>query len=105
MNTEIRARWAAELRSGKHKQVRLDFGRRRFKCCLHVLCYAVAPDSYDDYGNHKFMTVGGRIQHDKLRALGLTQADQDRFIRMNDEEGLSFEQIAERVELLPGDEP
>lgn len=110
MNPEIKAKWVADLRSGKFAQGRrilCQFGVKDEQpkfCCLGVLATQVGgktPTVRDDsftmfssggeYPLHHWQTVLEQQTHISLEAVS-------KCIRMNDEQGKTFSEIADWVE-------
>lgn len=95
MNPEIKAKWVEALRSGKYQQGRMALKNGDNFCCLGVLC-----DLYDSSG----WTPGGRFQDrgwEPPQSVRLWADFAESFkglIKMNDEEELSFPEIADYIE-------
>lgn len=115
LKSEIKLKWVNALRSGKYDQGkgRLKDDENKF-CCLGVLCDVINPGSWKLCPivgwKHGDIDVGA-IHSDEFA--DLFEADnaleavhqktdinliQDRLIKMNDDEGKSFEEIADYVE-------
>jgi hypothetical protein len=88
-----KTKWVAALRSGKYRQ---GTGRLRTKdggyCCLGVLCEAVGKPIASD-------GVFPARENDCSSLSKLIGVNIKEFIRMNDREWLTFEQIAEWIEV------
>ena len=91
MNPEIKAKWIEALRSGKYRQCRDQFtyGRAGF-CCLGVLHHVVQNGEMEKDVGHTYNVAGLSYLNDPC--------DRNEFIRMNDDERLTFDQIADRIE-------
>jgi hypothetical protein len=114
MNTEIKAKWLEALRSGKYKQAQralceLNADGSKSYCCLGVLCDIVAPEDWAgpekmqmSDGSHYFIR---HLSHTQMPASMIhTQASlhggaADKLAQMNDEEQLSFAEIADWIEV------
>jgi len=102
VNRELRDRWCVALRSRDYMQ---GLGRLRTSdncyCCLGVLADVMGVDwdkdeaEYADYSAHG--SFGG-LSIDLLDRAGLTLDDQGNCIKWNDKDGLSFDEIADKIE-------
>ena len=102
MDTEIKAKWLAELRGGKIKQTRgtlLDHKNRM--CCLGVLVYVqlgAEPMEYmRDQDKSEDLAVSGLCLTFPEQSAGLLDEVQQRLVHMNDC-GKSFAEIADFIE-------
>lgn len=112
MDTKLKEEWVAALRSGKYQQG-TEVLRDEFKefCCLGVLC-EIDPEvtwSENDAG-YKYKEEPDRLlttQFDDgddyqesplLEKYGITVQIQEVLIRLNDEEQLDFNGIADFIE-------
>lgn len=120
MNRDLRNRWVEALRSGTYKQ-----GKHRLKrvgqfpldrnyCCLGVLCEVAGlefeEDPYESLFNSKrseyffLKEEAGEARCSSFlpdafrKEIGIGYLDQEKLVRMNDEENCSFEDIANWVE-------
>jgi hypothetical protein len=102
MNAEAKARWVADLRSGKYEQNRGTFVDGKKMCCLTVLAVGQAPSFFKNDGH--ILLYDGRdagafgVIDRLIQVFGLTQEEVNDAIGMNDNEGFSFQEIADRVE-------
>ncbi len=102
-NKENMTKWVEALESGKFPQARQTYGVGRFDakddrsgfCCLHV-ALALATGTED-----KESSAEGRLPHPShglMRPirdwLGININQSHEFVRMNDEEGKTFPEIA-----------
>jgi hypothetical protein len=106
MNRDTRDRWVAALRSGDYAQ-----GRRLLRsfndyfCSIGVLCDVVDPAGWSGHGagwsrghgGYRYRGAGFRPEQ-ALFSVGLTLSVAGYLLRMNDEMGLSFAQIADWIE-------
>lgn len=109
MDQELKQRWLTALRSGDYQQ-----GRGRLKthrdtyCCLGVLCDvselgewvtpvgAISPQyklSYEGDGPHLARDLG--VHHELF---GIPGEAEDKLVAMNDDDELSFPEIANWIE-------
>lgn len=114
MDAETAKKWAAALRSGKFKQEHgtLVCGDGTKRCCLGVLADVLPPERaqlrdvnkmilYTDEGR-EWGETGISRQQDESLPIPLDILDEEQqtaFITMNDSKNLSFEKIADEVEL------
>lgn len=106
MNTDLRLKWAAALRSGEYTQgkwslCRLDPDGEAQYCCLGVL--AQIEDALEEENNLAKRCLKGSHNANTLTAAyltkwGLTFAVQDKFINANDALCWTFHEIADAVE-------
>lgn len=100
--TDLLERWVATLRSGEYEQTtgqlcRIDDDGKRTYCCLGVLAAIAGDMQYDiDRGTAggSFLSLGVDIRAE----YGLTQGDCRDLASWNDEEGLTFNEIADKIE-------
>lgn len=114
----VRAQWTAALRSGTYRQSRGrlrssgDYGIDEGFCCLGVLCDLVAPGEWEARNGN---IMGLYYYHDGAydvpvpsvcRAAGLPDGDDPdihsflgELTEANDVEGLTFEEIADVIDL------
>lgn len=100
IDPELKAKWVAELRSGKYKQANgrlktYDSEGEICHCCLGVLCEIVAPDGFNisTFSKHEFEhTFGGKTKQEsypnqmKMREIGLYPSEYKKLAAMNDGE-------------------
>ena len=113
MDTKLKTRWLADLRSGKYQQAEgelHDYGRDAY-CCIGVLCLSVGAafeDFVDDEGgefqnvpvlNYENIALGNdnELSFKSLADFGLSTEEQRTLIKMNDD-GVSFSVIADYIE-------
>lgn len=119
MDANLKAKWLADLRSGKFQQTTeghlRDPRTHASYCCLGVLCISAGAEfqEWDDVdsefeGRHfenvpilKNENIGHgddpELCRDWMRAIGLAMQEQSVLISMNDE-GVSFHVIADYIE-------
>ena len=106
MNARIKRLWAATLRSGEYRKVRsrLALGENG-RCALGVLFEVLIKDGeipglFQDGDAYLWRTERMRSGLDgELKALvGITEVQQGKVIHDNDAAGLSFSEIADRIE-------
>jgi hypothetical protein len=114
MNPEWKAKWLTALRSGKYKQghgaLRCVNGQEITHCCLGVLGDLMNPNGWlrpkGDWNNGNNVRGFKRQGHtatDYLPAdlqdrAGLFHEDQEWLASLNDDNGLTFDEIADRIE-------
>lgn len=114
MDKQIKARWVEALRSGSYAQGRHTLrSPRDTYCCLGVLCDLAVRDGEGEWfdlatelqdgphwhvkdGAHGFSQTG--LPRHIMNWAGVRPAKQDTLIQMNDQEGSSFEEIAQYIE-------
>ena len=118
MDSTIKEKWLAALRSGKYKQGTNELRTNESKfCCLGVLCDVYRKEtklgkwSKNDFGNFKFTNTkksnntfmgSGRLPLSVMEWAGLPQANPiidvtESLAGLNDS-GASFEKIADIIE-------
>lgn len=116
MDKEVKKRWVKALRSGEYKQGRnflcaWDSEDQEYRmCCLGVLadiafegewimdtCVESATYVFESDKN-EYITGHTELSEDALKKLGITDDDQEKLIKMNDDIGLSFHVIAAYIE-------
>jgi len=125
MDPKHKTRWLKALRSGKYGQAQEQlYGGDNTYCCLGVLC-EVTPQivSRENLGQRQYnlklelserqsqegsdlylddpwedLYVDGDLNPEMMTFFGISAAAQKRLIHMNDNEGKTFEQIANWVE-------
>jgi hypothetical protein len=115
MNTELKTKWLAALRSGEYTQTSGSLRDNDGHCCLGVLCDVIDHtawvddfDESDDKVSSYFQlptrynpnngTVGGYFDHDQLELLGITSVVQSKAMSMNDSKDFDFNAIADYLE-------
>lgn len=113
MDANFKKLFVEKLRSGEYRQTMGGLRTTSGYCCLGVLCdisglgrwVEIPGEASFMYYNATFDNeFSGSILPDSIRsAVGLTDDEQDHLWRLNDEEVLSFDQIADYVEVnIPG---
>lgn len=110
MDPETKAEWVTALRSGKYRQAKEALAylknKRYSYCCLGVLCNLdtrVDRQVADSWGSVQFV-MGDEVFDDGepsvafRRSVGLSDGAMQHLIHMNDNEGKSFEEIADWIE-------
>ena len=82
MNVEIKRKWVEALRSGKFTQLRGGFQDGKNHCCLAVLG----------------ATISSNTPFPDDNKIGLSARERTNLIRMNDDQGKSFAEIADYIE-------
>ena len=110
--------WVQALRSGNYKQTEGALCDSRGYCCLGVLLDACAPECWTpreaDSSGDKGVSMGpredcsnaefgdgisyGELTSDLLEKFGLHAGEAETLMALNDNDALSFHQIADRVE-------
>jgi hypothetical protein len=115
MKSDVKLKWIEALRSGKYKQgfrtlMQESEGEASF-CCLGVLCDVLGlrkeqlpPDLYVPqnvteysyfFGTEKLHTA---LTPQVCKSVGLDETEQANLIRMNDQQGKTFNDIADWIE-------
>lgn len=104
MDSELKKKWVAALRSGKYKQGRRELRNKEdCYCCLGVLCDIINPLAWEPIGLVGFRWsdpnegTGTCLPPFSLSHLGLNASAFD-LIEMNDAQGKSFNEIADEIE-------
>jgi hypothetical protein len=104
MDPEIKAKWIEALRSGKYKQARMALRRDDRFCCLGVLC-DVAGATWEPFAGEPCATFPGIetrcaevLSDEAQNMLGLPFERHEQLWHMNDDEGRSFDEIADYIE-------
>ena len=94
--------WIEALRSGEYRQARgtLRTQDGRF-CCLGVACEISGIDKWEFNGNsysydHNYSGMSARV----CDHIGFPLSGQGRLIQMNDNQGATFQEIADYLETL-----
>lgn len=111
MKKKIKEAWIKRLRSGRYKQGTgvLRDGSNKY-CCIGVLCTIINPNIRWNLSNNKdYYTPSGNtddglicsntgLSKDNLKRAGISNEEQDELIRLNDDEGRNFLEIADHIE-------
>lgn len=104
MDNDIKTKWIAALKSGNYKQgsgtLRSD--KNEF-CCLGVLCDVVDPSGWchldkDTPDLYYHLGTTGTLSQEMKRTYGLSSTNVGILIDLNDNQKLSFTEIAEYIE-------
>ena len=110
---EVYKLWVKALRSGKYKQTQgqlrdphlynfNDSSEEAYTgfCCLGVLCdLAIKDGGMAPWDERRGPSSGaGSLQPTVMKWMGMDQAMQDHLIELNDDEELSFDEIADVIE-------
>lgn len=106
MNPSVKRAWVEALRSGEYPQAQARLYDRFADgyCCLGVLCDVIDPHKWRSDGAYEAVVDGEVIRmHDTLAgpvldALGMPEDVADRLMDMNDQDGKSFDEIADYIE-------
>lgn len=107
MNREHRDSWVVGLRSKKYPQGRGFLNRNGRFCCLGVLCEVLINSGVDEIDKSRTGAPEETFAYDGedtglsifIRTkTGLGWDDEDVLITMNDNDGKSFEEIADYIE-------
>lgn len=102
MDATYKEKWLEALRSGNYEQGKGFLKNWDKYCCLGVLC-SIHPDTVADGSG--FVIKGERGYHDTYlpdtiaENLGLDENTLDNLVDMNDEEGKTFSEIADWIEV------
>jgi hypothetical protein len=109
MDTDIKQRWVAALRSGKYPQTTGHLRDKDGYCCLGVLCDLKDSEKWlwdDDSAVYLYHQTGVILPNDVYEWAGLDGFCQDVFILSEDrtlttlnDSGWTFEQIADVIEV------
>lgn len=103
MDAKLKQQWIEALRSGKYEQTKEALHSGDGYCCLGVLCDISRLGSWegenyevpDDLG--ELRTLKGELEF--LReSFGIGNDQERTLIRMNDDDGLNFDAIADYIE-------
>ena len=106
-NINLLKAWIAALRSGKYHQVDGQLcevrGNQTFHCCLGVACRVmhkngVNIDMFNDGNNVLFDGEMCHLNNELRTELTITLDEQEKLVRMNDEDRASFREIADFIE-------
>lgn len=113
MDSNIKQKWTAALRSGKIRQgknalAKMDDSKHLRRCCLGVLCDVVGAERTRKRNAYTTYSYGGDTETDLLPhaladKVGLERYVQEDLAAMNDgdypyEKPLSFKQIADWID-------
>ena len=107
MKKKLKKQWIKALRSGKYTQGpgELCNTQDNTHCCLGVLCEVAIKENHKiirtkegHYNLNKKMSVDDRLDKAMLIHFGLDSKTQIQLIEMNDENRLSFKEIANYIE-------
>lgn len=113
MNTEIKQKWVAALRSGNYNQGVNTLRKGNNFCCLGVLCDVVDPKGWKEsqlfktskkYG-YGINEVTSTLPYEIMQFAGLTDRnptltfdDKDLMVSQLNDKGITFEEIANLIE-------
>ena len=89
MERESKKKWIKALESGRYKQTKENLELDGHYCCLGVLCKTMRIDLQTAKSSFDYEMLSESV----LEKVGLTEAEQNKLARMNDE-GKSFREIA-----------
>ena len=107
MDKKLVREWVKNLRSGKFRQGKdalVRFYHKRYSfCCLGVACYPSAKTMNGILETNISLVSGDNFtaklkDPDLMKRLGVTPKRQEKLIEMNDDEGYSFNKIADWIE-------
>lgn len=107
MNKALKKKWVDALRSGEFNQTTGKLCRQEelgaSYCCLGVLCKVAGLDFTNDHGIVAVRYKDGPAGSDILPVMfvrdnEIRQADQTALIKMNDDQMLGFNEIADWIE-------
>lgn len=99
MKPELRDKWAEYLESDRYTQRNGSLKKADGYCCLGVLCNAMDPARWEQRGAeaHQYWVYDGNtaaLSKKMLQEADLLDTDQWKLIVMNDDQKLTFKQIA-----------
>lgn len=96
MEEKLKQKWIKALRSGKFRQAREVIADDDSYCCLGVLCIVAGKTVRDiiKSSNDDLCTAW-------RREFGLSNDETEQCIAWNDNDKLSFKEIAERISKMP----
>lgn len=106
MTEQEKTDWAAALRSGEFYQYEGSLMDRRSTADKLSLC-CIGVKAIKELGESKFrgiVSVSPETMDDAYKASNLTPREQGFFIRLNDNEHFTFEEIAQVIENVPESE-
>lgn len=102
MQAELKQKWIDALRGGAYQQGKYKLRPRSDAyCCIGVLCNVLAPNDWQHPSLNNAFRHALTFEHPKsngFTATGLTDAQADSLVSMNDREGRSFMEIADWIE-------
>jgi hypothetical protein len=104
MNPELKQKWVTALRSGQRKQAQGVLRRKDGGfCCLGVLIDVYQPEKWTDPGLEASCYVyggggGGMLPDQLVNELDIPISATGTLIRMNDDQGKTFPEIADWIE-------
>lgn len=104
MKDDIKQEWLNALRSGKYKQGYDVLVGPTQHCCLGVLCETQGISKVDnvfqfEIGEEDEPNIYiGSLPYSLLDKFGLTKDQQNHLIKMNDDDGRTFDQIADWID-------
>lgn len=106
MSPEFARKWADALRSGRYAQATGTLRNPDGFCCLGVACDLIDPEAWKADNRYLAFTFRGLalkfIPLPVRRAIGISDAEVDVLIQMNDGMKKSFVEIAGEVERMGG---
>lgn len=104
MDKELKAKWVAALRSGRYEQARQAFREGDGFCCLGVLADICEKGEWDErvYVINNNATdeveLDGDLGPYGRPLFGMDEKTEKHLIRLNDDDGADFCQIADYIE-------
>jgi hypothetical protein len=104
MNKEIANKWAAALRSGKYEQTTQTLQDGEGFCCLGVLCKLAESNGVNITTNDGILEgndlsdQNATVNWSDIQSCNGEFGHWDNLAELNDEEGYSFNQIADIIE-------
>lgn len=103
MDKKLKKEWLKALRSGKYRQaremLRTTWNKHNSYCCLGVLARVAGAKFYDGVPTLDGMSIGdGDVEYLDDGFAGLSRTTQEKLVKMNDEDGVNFNQIADWIE-------
>ena len=104
MDAEMKDRWVSALRSGSYRQGRGELRTKDDRyCCLGVLCDLIDPEMWDtnEYGERHWHGSCAHLPDVVVDSLNLWDEyrhNEQTLIRMNDNDGSTFSDIADWIE-------
>jgi hypothetical protein len=98
---KVKTKWLEALRSGKYTQTTEILQDDCGYCCLGVLCKVAAEEGVDLGTCDNGILNGAELsidQYDIYEWSGLNNYTEKRLMRLNDEKGQSFDDIADFIE-------
>lgn len=101
---ENRVIWIEALESNKYPQARFKLFNGKGYCCLGVAEKVLTEESpFEKTPGTEISIIANRSRYSKIRnLLGLSKDDELLFIRYNDNQKLSFPQIAQKAREMWG---